>query len=91
MDSNTNTLPQAVERPALRSGDLLALLNEAYVFIAMKHRACDPWRKALDDWQDRVEKQTGWRAFDQIENSRANETVELIPAGNAAPQTEKGK
>lgn len=25
MDSNTNTLPQAVERPALRSGDLFGL------------------------------------------------------------------
>jgi hypothetical protein len=29
MDSNTNTLPQAVERPALASGDLLGVLGAA--------------------------------------------------------------
>ena len=57
---------------AVGSDRLLALLNEAYIFIAMKHRACDPWRNALDNWQERVEKQTGWSAFDQIEKSRAN-------------------
>ena len=29
MDSNTNTLPQAVERPALRSGDFFGVLSQA--------------------------------------------------------------
>jgi hypothetical protein len=47
--------------------DKTALLNEIYVFIAMKHRACDPWRVALDEWQSKVESLTGWNAYDEIE------------------------
>jgi hypothetical protein len=43
------------------------LLNEIYVFVAMKHRACDPWREALNSWQDRVESLTGWDAYEEIE------------------------
>ena len=49
-------------------GEALDLLKEAYVFIAMKHRACDPWRNALDDWQSRVEVFTDWKAFEEIKN-----------------------
>jgi hypothetical protein len=48
------------------------LLNEMYVFVAMKHRACDPWRNALDEWQFKVEKLTGWNAYEEIENHRKN-------------------
>lgn len=46
------------------------LLNEIYVFVAMKHRACDPWREALDEWQSKVESLTGWNAYNEIENHR---------------------
>ena len=48
------------------------LLNEMYVFVAMKHRACDPWRETLDKWQEKVETLTGWNAFGEIENHRKN-------------------
>lgn len=71
----TQATPENVTPAPVGSGDLLALLNEAYVFIAMRHRACDPWRKALDDWQARVEEHTGWSAFDQIKKSRANTKI----------------
>lgn len=46
--------------------ELLNLLSEIYVFAAMKHKACDPWRKALDKWVDRVEALTGWDTFEEI-------------------------
>jgi hypothetical protein len=36
----------------------------------MKHRACDPWRESLDKWQSKVEKLTGWNAFEEIENHK---------------------
>lgn len=49
------------------SETLKDLLNEIYFFVAMKHRACDPWREALDSWQERVENVTKWKAFNQIE------------------------
>ena len=47
--------------------ELIRLLNEAYVFIAMKHRACDPWRESLDAWQGKVESITNWNAYEEIE------------------------
>jgi len=46
------------------------LLNEIYVFVAMKHRACDPWREALDEWQSKVERLTGWDTYTEIENHK---------------------
>ena len=72
---STPAAPAKAQDKGVGCDALLALLNEAYIFIAMKHRACDPWRNALDEWQERVEKQTGWSAFDQIEKSRANNVI----------------
>jgi hypothetical protein len=46
------------------------LLNEMYVFVAMKHRACDPWRETLNEWQAKVESLTGWDAYTEIENHK---------------------
>lgn len=46
------------------------LLNEIYVFVAMKHRPCDPWRESLDEWQSKVERLTGWNAYEEIRNHR---------------------
>lgn len=46
------------------------LLREIYIFIAMKHRACNPWRIALDEWQEKVEKECGFNAFEEIEKDR---------------------
>jgi hypothetical protein len=47
MESNTNTLPQAVERPALRSGDLFDLLRT----MLNKHHsmAADDYREGVSD------------------------------------------
>lgn len=57
---------------SVESSGLLALLNEAYVFISLRHKAHNPWRNALDDWQSRVESKTGWNSFEEIEKFRAN-------------------
>jgi hypothetical protein len=46
------------------------LLREIYIFVAMKHRATDPWRKALNRWRAKVEQRHGWKPFEQIEKSR---------------------
>ena len=53
-----------------------ALLLDPYVFFAMQHKACRPWRVAHDAWLDRVEALTGWEPFDQIEQYRANESTQ---------------
>ena len=52
------------------------LLLDPYVFFAMQHKACRPWRKTHDAWLDRVEALTGWEPFDQIEQYRANESTQ---------------
>jgi hypothetical protein len=45
---------------APQNGEMLGLLKEMYVFIAMNHRCHRPWRLALGEWQKKVEKATGW-------------------------------
>ena len=94
--SKTNLLDPAARRELLASAmkvradggpaALLDLLNEAYVFIAMRHKACNPWRVALDDWQARVEKQTGWSSFDQIEKFNQNTKTKESPKMQKNPQ-----
>jgi hypothetical protein len=48
------------ELNAPQNGEILGLLEEAYVFIAVGHKRHRPWRAALDKWQAKVEKVTGW-------------------------------
>lgn len=57
----------------IHEDEMERLLEEIYVFIAMKHKACDPWRIALDEWQSKVEDLTGWDAYQTIEKFRKNE------------------
>lgn len=52
--------------------DMTSLLNEAYVFIGMPHKNLHPWRQALDDWKERVEAETGWRHFDEVQKFEQN-------------------
>lgn len=59
--------------------DLAELLNEAYVFMGMPHKALNPWRVALDDWQKRVEEETGWRHFDEVQKFEQNDKAEASP------------
>ncbi len=46
---------------------MLKLLNEAYVFIGMRHKALAPWQNASDVWLQKVEELTGWNHFEQVE------------------------
>ena len=57
----------------MKSNDeIMRLLNEAYVFIAMHHKAHAPWRIELENWQARVELKTGWEAVNEIKKFRTN-------------------
>lgn len=51
---------------------LVLLLNEAYVFLGMPHKALHPWRIALDEWQAKVEQETGWSHFDEVKKFEQN-------------------
>ena len=51
---------------------LVLLLNEAYVFIGMPHKALQPWRIALDEWQSKVEQETGWNHFEEVQKFEQN-------------------
>jgi hypothetical protein len=59
----------------MNNDELIGLLKEAYVFIAMKHKAFDPWRVSLDTWQEKVESITNWNAYEEIE--KYNESLKL--------------
>lgn len=59
-----------VERLERERNELKALLEEAYVFFAMQHKACRPWSIAHNRWLDQVESITGWKPFDKIEDYR---------------------
>jgi len=60
---------------------LVLLLNEAYIFIGMPHKALHPWRIALDEWQAKVEQETGWNHFAEVkkfeQNSQAQSSAGL--------------
>ena len=51
---------------------LVLLLNEAYVFLGMPHKALHPWRVALDEWQAKVEQETGWNHFAEVKKFEQN-------------------
>jgi hypothetical protein len=66
METSTHTAPPAdLDR-------LVQLLNEAYVFIGMPHKALQPWRIALDEWQAKVEQETGWNHFAEVRKFEQN-------------------
>ena len=50
----------------------LELLKEMYIFVAMRHKATDPWRNALDEWQKKVESLTGWNDYETIKDWMEN-------------------
>lgn len=50
--------------------DASELLKEMYVFVAMRHKATQPWRNALDEWQKKVEALTGWSDYETIKDWR---------------------
>jgi hypothetical protein len=73
METPTNTAPPVdLDR-------LVLLLNEAYVFIGMPHKALHPWRIALDEWQAKVEQETGWNHFAEFRKFEQN--VQSPPTG----------
>ena len=53
--------------------ELVKLLREAYIYIGMPHKRHDPWRKSLDEWKLRVEKETGWNHFNELEKYKEDE------------------
>jgi len=55
---------------------LARLLNEAYVFLGMPHKALHPWRIALDEWQAKVEQETGWNHFTEVKKFEHNVNME---------------
>ena len=55
---------------------LVRLLNEAYVFLGMPHKALHPWRIALDEWQAKVEQETGWNHFTEVKKFEQNADVD---------------
>lgn len=60
-----NALPVDLDR-------LVLLLNEAYVFLGMPNKALHPWRIALDEWQAKVERETGWNHFAEVKKFEQN-------------------
>ena len=60
------------ENPTVDIDRLVQLLNEAYVFLGMPHKALSPWRIALDEWQAKVEQETGWNHFAEVKKFEQN-------------------
>jgi hypothetical protein len=56
---------------------LVLLLNEAYVFIGMRHKALQPWRIALNEWEAKVEQETGWNHFAEFRKFEQNKHTNL--------------
>lgn len=72
MKNTTRTnLPVDIDR-------LVLLLNEAYVFLGMHHKALHPWRSALDEWQAKIEQETGWNHFAEVKKFEQN-TEKALP------------
>ena len=61
--------------PPVDMHELVTLLNEAYVFLGMPHKALNPWRIALDQWQAKVEQKTGWNHFAEVKKFQQNASV----------------
>lgn len=45
--------------------ELENLLKEAYVFLGMRHKALQPWRENIENWIQRLEKETNWNHFQE--------------------------
>jgi hypothetical protein len=58
LDDAVNAVEAGINAP--QNGEMLDLLEEMWVFVAMNYRCHRPWRLALDEWQKKVEKATGW-------------------------------
>jgi hypothetical protein len=67
-------IPENIEKtaPPVELDRLVRLLNEAYVFIGMPHKALQPWRMALNEWQAKVEQETGWNHFAEFRKFEQN-------------------
>lgn len=64
---------------------LIELLKEAYGFIGMPHKALNPWRIALDDWKKRVEDETKWNHFHEVQKFK------FIPEEYSTEQDESSR
>ncbi len=47
--------------------ELENLLKEAYVFLGMRHKALSPWGNAIENWINRLEKETNWNHYKECE------------------------
>lgn len=72
--SNRMKTPTHTDPPA-DLDRLVRLLNEAYVFLGMPHKALHPWRIALDEWQVKVEQETGWNHFAEVKKFEQNTKI----------------
>jgi len=45
------------------------------MFLGMPYKPLRPWRMALDEWQKKVEKETGWKHFDEVEKFEHKKSV----------------
>ena len=72
MINDTNMETTTKTAPPVDLDRLVLLLNEAYVFLGMPHKALHPWRIALDEWQAKVEKETGWNHFAEVRKFEQN-------------------
>jgi hypothetical protein len=64
------------DAPPVDIDRLVLLLNEAYVFLGIRHKALHPWRIALDEWQAKVEQETGWSHFAEVKKFEHNVDVD---------------
>lgn len=68
---NHEATKQALADALAEAERVKELLRESYVFITFPHKAHAPWRNALNEWQLRVEAETGWNACQEIENYKS--------------------
>lgn len=59
--------------PPVDTDRVTALLNDAYVFLGMPHKALHPWSIALSEWKAKVEKETGWNHFAEAAKFQHND------------------
>ena len=69
---------------------LFLLLNEVYLFLGMRHKALNPWRIALDEWQAKVEQETGWSHLSEVKKFEQN-TEKALPFVRGAIKKKKKK
>jgi hypothetical protein len=77
--TNKNMNTQTNHAPPVDLDRLVLLLNEAYFFLGMRHKALHPWRVALDEWQVKVENETGWNHFAEVRKFERNKQTTNEP------------